>query len=181
MGDLRDKHDREWYRGKFKVEFIYDSLRDDIPSHFVRYELVNVDGENAERANTQVMSSTPAERQAVREMMAREVTNQFTADNYFAFPEMASIIPQPEQVLSGTVVVQIEVLGGEDNTAFTVEFRTNGGNWMAAVYNSGTGYYEKSVNTTGLADGAYSFEFRAGDVSGILLESEPFNISVDNS
>lgn len=179
MGELRKLHEREWFNSTFRVTFHWDFYSKDFPSHYVYYELVNVDGANAERETTRVKSSTPEEREAVRAMMEREIQNQFIADNFIPYPKMTIINPQPDQVLSGTVKVQVEVLSlnmGE----FTVELKLDNGGWLNCAYNSSTKYYERSANTTGLPNGPHTVQFQAHDGLGVTLEIGPYPVIVEN-
>lgn len=179
MGEIRDEHGRDWFRSKARITFEYDYLRDKISNDRIRIELVNLDGSNAERVFTDVDSATVAERNAVKSAMHREMDNKLISDTYIPFPEMTAIVPIGDDVLIGTVLVQIEVLSlvpGEMN----VEFRTNTGNWIATTYNATSEYYEKSVDSTQITDGLYLFQIRAQNGGGILLEQE-FNIVVNNS
>ena len=179
MGEIRKEHDREWFRPQFKVTFVWDYFDNDFQSHDVLYELLNVEGVNAERGTTHVKFSTPEERQAVRDMMAREIQNQFIDDAFIPYPRMSIIFPQPDEIISGTIVIQIEVLSLEMGE-FTVEFRVDGGNWIACAYNDQNKYYEKSVNTNLIANGQHTIEIRAHDGLNVLLESGPFNMEVQN-
>ena len=179
MGDIRRKHDREWFRPQFIIKFIFDSFDENFSNQEIRYELLNIDGSNAERGTTRVLSSTPEERQTVREMLAREVQNQFIDDDFIPYPRMSIIYPQEEEVLTGTVTVQIEILAlvlGE----FTVELKLDGGDWLACDFNADTGYYERSANTAGLENGQHTIEIRGQDPSGVLLEVEPYTVQVEN-
>ena len=178
MGEIRDEHGRDWFKSRARITFEYDYLRDKISNDQIRIELLNVDGSNAERIFTDVDSSTVAERNAVKAAMRREIDNKLINDAYVPFPEMQPIVPVAGDVLTGTILVQIEVLSltaGE----MTVEFRTNGGNWMSTTYNATSGYYEKSVNSTQIANGDYLFQIRAQNGGGVLLEQE-FEIEVNN-
>lgn len=165
MGEIRKEHDREWFRPQFKVEFTYDYFVDGIINHKVNYELLNVEGENAERGDTQVKSSTQEERDAVKTMIHREIEEQFIADNFIPYPRIRAIYPQDGDTVSGTIKVQIEVLSLEMGE-FTVSFKVDEGNWVACAYNSSTKYYEKSVNSTGITNGEHTMQLKAEDGLG---------------
>lgn len=179
MGEIRKEHEREWFRPQFKVTFVYDFFDKDFPNHDVHYELLNVEGKNAERGATRVKSSTSEEREAVRNIMEREIQNQFINDNYIPYPRMTIIYPQLDDILSGTVTVQVEVMSlnmGE----FTVELRINSGNWLACTYNATTKYYERTANTAPLPNGEHQVEFRANEGLGVALEIGPYMVTVEN-
>ncbi len=179
MGAIRDEHDREWFRPQVKVTFVYDYFKDDFVHHDVFYELLNVAGSNAQRGTTKVLSSTAAQRNAIKAMIKNEIDNQLVGDAFTPYPRMTPIVPVERQVLSGNVTIQIQVerlTPGE----MTVEYRINAGAWQSTTYNSESGYYENSVNTNAVADGQHEFEIRAQNGGGLLLELEPFIIMVDN-
>ena len=179
MGEIRKEHDRNWFRPQFIIGFVFDSFDENFSNQEIRYELLNVEGVNAERGTTKVLSSTPEERQAVREMLLREIQNQFIDDNYIPYPRMTLIYPQPEDILSGEVTVQIEVMSLEMGE-FNVELRINGGNWLDCAYNEDTKYYERTANTAPLANGEHSLEIKAQDGLGVLLELGPITVTVEN-
>ena len=178
MGDIRDEHDREWFRPQVKVTFVYDYFKDDFVHHDVFYELLNVDGTKAERGKTKVLSSTAAQRNAIKAMVRTEIDNQLVGDAFIPYPRMTAILPVSGQELSGNITIQIQVESltpGE----MTVEYRINEGAWQSAAWNAGSGYYEDSVNTTAVANGQHDFEIRAQNGGGILL-TQQFSIIVNN-
>ncbi len=179
MGDIRDEHDREWFRPRVKVTFVYDYFDDDLPSHDVRFELLNVDQTSMERGHTKVLSSTAAQRNAIKAMVRNEIDNQLVGDAYIPYPRMTPIVPVAGEILSGNVTIQIQVESltpGE----MTVAYRINAGTWQSTAYNSGSGFYEDSVNTNAVANGEHEFEIRAQNGGGLLLEMQPFIIMVNN-
>lgn len=179
MGEIRVKHRREWFKSKARITFEYDYLRDELSNDQIRIELLNESGVNAERVRTDVDSATSAEKNAVKAALRREIDNKLIGDSYIPYPEMTPIVPVVGAVLTGTVLVQIEVLSltvGE----MAVEFRTDSGIWISTTYNATSGYYEKSVNSTQIANGSHTFQIRAQNGGGILIEQE-FDIVIDNS
>lgn len=95
-------------------------------------------------------------------------------------PSVRVISPGEGSMVAGTVAVQIEATDGEDAAGtLTVEWNVDGESWQAASYNSGSGYYEASLDTTSLADGSHTFNARASDSSGNTASASN-NFTVDN-
>ena len=99
------------------------------------------------------------------------------AQEILPVPRMYPIVPIEDQVLSGIVLVQIEVIS-EIMGSMDVGFKVNDGNLIACVYNGTSGYYEKSVNTNGISNGQHIFHIRAQDDDNLLKDD--FIIEVEN-
>lgn len=181
---VAEEFKRDWVRGKMFITFTYDYLRDSIPANKIEFQVVNVRGENMNRVFRSAGHVTGPEATAIRSAMKREMEEQvlLIADEYTLFPELGYKFPAPEEEISGLVNVQIRCLS-HDPGGMTVEWKLDDGVWQPTVYDAGSGYYETTgVDTNLVADGTHNFTIRAQDVDGkILLELEPFNISVDNS
>ena len=179
---IPEEFKRNWVKGKMFITFTYDYLRDSIPTNTIEFQIVNVSGENMNRVFRKAGSVTGAEAAAIRTAMKREMDDQIldVANGYIPYPEMRSIVPTDDQVLSGTVTIQIEVLSktlGE----MTVEWRLNGGAWQPTAYNATSEKYEDTVNTTGVADGVHLIDIRASNGSGVTLQQDDIRVLVDNS
>jgi PKD repeat protein len=96
-------------------------------------------------------------------------------------PPSASIVnPTDGSTFAGTVTIQISASDTEDAAgSLTVEWNVDGGAWQSAAYNSGTGYYEASWNSTGVGDRAYTINARATD-SGGRSATDSHTVTVDN-
>jgi thermolysin len=97
-----------------------------------------------------------------------------------ATPTVSIVNPEDGSTVSGTVTIQIDAQDAEDAAGtLTVEWNVDGGTWQSATYNSDTGYYEASWDTTTVDDGAHTINARATDSAG-NVGSDSNNVTVDN-
>jgi len=95
-------------------------------------------------------------------------------------PTVNIVNPADAGTVSGLVAVRIQA--GDDTDAagmLVVEWNIDGGAWQPTTYNTGTGYYEDSWNSTTVADGSYIFNTRAMDSTNNTTGVSN-NIAVDN-
>ncbi|MGH2739852.1 MAG: S8 family peptidase [Actinomycetota bacterium] len=98
-------------------------------------------------------------------------------------PPTASITnPTNGSTVSGTVTIQVQASDTEDAAgALTVEVRTDGGVWQAATWNGGTSRYERSWNTTSVADGSHTIDARATDSASNVTNAIQVSVTVNNA
>ncbi len=89
--------------------------------------------------------------------------------------------PTDGETVNGTVTIQIDASDAEDDTgSLTVEWAVDGGTFQTATYNSSTGFYEDSWDTTAESDGDHTLDARATDSSG-NTSSASISVTVDNT
>lgn len=95
-------------------------------------------------------------------------------------PSVTLVSPGEDEVVSGSVTVQIDASDVEDATGtLTVEWAVDGGTFQAATYNSATGLYEATWDTTTVGDGGHTVTARATDSAGNSA-TDTNNVTVDN-
>jgi hypothetical protein len=83
---------------------------------------------------------------------------------------------------SGTINIQVNATDAQSLDTVTVYLVQGTTTYtLPATFNPVTGYYEVSVDTTGLADGAWSIAAVAWDQAGRYNISTPFIFTVDNT
>jgi len=88
--------------------------------------------------------------------------------------------PASGATVAGTVLVAITATDAEDPAGtLTVQWNIDGGAWLAASYNSTTGRYQASWNTTLVADGSHTVNARAID-SASQTATDSNIVTVDN-
>jgi PKD repeat protein len=89
--------------------------------------------------------------------------------------------PAEATTVSGTTVPIVITANDTEDTAgsLTVQWNADGGDWQSAAYDSGTGKYKASWNSTGVADGNHAINARATD-SGNKTGSDSNSVFVDN-
>jgi len=98
-----------------------------------------------------------------------------------ARPEISWHQPLSDETLDGTVTLQISATDAEDAAGSpTVEYRVDGDTWSTASYNSDTGYYEDSWDTTALSDGTHTLDAKVTDSAG-NTDSSSITLTTDNS
>ncbi|EMA26356.1 Ig-like domain-containing protein [Haloarcula argentinensis] len=98
-----------------------------------------------------------------------------------ARPEITWRQPLAEETVDGTVTLQISATDAEDAAGSpSVEYRVDGDTWSTASYNSNTGYYEDSWDTTSLSDGTHTLDARVTDSAG-NTDSSSITVTTDNS
>jgi len=93
---------------------------------------------------------------------------------------MVSVVAPTEgaTIFGDMVLVQIDASDAEDAAgSLTVTFDVDGGASVPTTYNSG--YYEATLNTTGLSDGAHTINAQATD-SRSFVGSDSNNVTVSN-
>ena len=84
-----------------------------------------------------------------------------------AAPSASFVTPASGETLSGTVTVQISASDSEDaDDTLDVTYNVAGGTSRTTTYNSTSGYYEDSLDTTQFADGDVTFEANVTDSAG---------------
>jgi hypothetical protein len=79
-------------------------------------------------------------------------------------PAVSIVSPAEGSTVAGTVPVQIDATDTEDPTgSLTVEWNVDGAGWQPAAYDSGSGYYEASWDTSTVGDGSHTINARATD------------------
>lgn len=95
-------------------------------------------------------------------------------------PSVTLYQPEDGKTVSGTVPIEISATDVQDEAGtLTVEWTVDGGAWQSATYNSGTGKYEASWDSTGVTDGGHTVTARAIDsADGSATDSNA--VTVDN-
>jgi uncharacterized protein len=98
-------------------------------------------------------------------------------------PPSASIVqPAAGSTVSGSVTVQVDASDAEDDTgSLQVEVAINGGSWQTAVFNSSSGYYEWTWDTTATADGSATVDARATDSANNTTQASQIGVTVSNN
>lgn len=105
-----------------------------------------------------------------------------TVDNIDDPPVVGIVSPVNGSTVSGTVVIQVNASDDRDAVgSLTVEVSIDGSAWATATYNSGSGYYELSWDTTSAGDGNHTIDARATDSGGNIGNADQIAVTVDNS
>ena len=94
-------------------------------------------------------------------------------------PTVSIANPAEGSTVAGTVTIQISASDEDAAGTLSVQWNLDGGTWQAAAYNSGTGKYEASWNSTTAAEGNHTINAQAAD-SGGKTGSDSNNVFVDN-
>lgn len=94
-------------------------------------------------------------------------------------PSVSWVAPGDGNIVSGTETIQIDASDIEDDS-LVINFRTNEETWQATSYNTETGYYENTWDTTNMTDGDHTLEAEAIDSAGNSA-STTISVSVDNA
>jgi protocatechuate 3,4-dioxygenase beta subunit len=107
-------------------------------------------------------------------------SNNVTVDNVDLPPTATILNPAEGSTLAGNVSLQVDASDAEDPVGtLTVAWNVDGGTWQPATYNSTSGYYEASWDTTSVSDGGHVINARATDsASNVATDSN--NVTVDN-
>jgi hypothetical protein len=93
-------------------------------------------------------------------------------------PTVSIVNPAEASTVSGTVTVQISA-ADIDGTIASVEWSVDGGSFQPTVFNSGSGFYEASWDTTTATDGAHVLNARATDNLG-AQDTDSNSVTVSN-
>ena len=95
-------------------------------------------------------------------------------------PTVNIVNPADASTVSGLVAVQIQAGDDADPVGtLIVEWNIDGGAWQPTTYNTGSGYYETSWDSTAVTDGSHTFNARATDSANNTTGASS-NIAVDN-
>ncbi|PSQ17813.1 serine protease [Halobacteriales archaeon QS_8_69_26] len=96
-------------------------------------------------------------------------------------PSVSWVNPGDGDTVSGTITVQIDASDSEDgDDTLDVTYNVDGGSSRTTSYNSTSGYYEDSLDTTQFSDGDHTFEANATDSAGNTTTSS-ITVTTDNS
>ena len=96
-------------------------------------------------------------------------------------PEVAWKQPLADETVDGTVTLKINAVDAEDTTgSLSVAYRVDSGSWTTASYNSETGNYEDSWDTTTLKDGTHTLDAKVVDSAG-SSDATGITVVTDNS
>jgi len=96
-------------------------------------------------------------------------------------PSASWVNPGDGDTVSGSVTVQISASDSEDSDdSLTVEWAVDGGSARTASYDSTSGYYEASWDSTGVSDGDHSLEASVTDSAGQTSTSS-ITVTTDNT
>jgi len=98
-----------------------------------------------------------------------------------AAPSVSWVNPTDGDTVSGTVTVQIDASDSEDSDdSLDVTYSVDGGSARSTTYNSTSGYYEDSWDTTTVSDGDHTLEASATDSAGNTSTSS-ITVTTDNT
>lgn len=96
-------------------------------------------------------------------------------------PELSWVAPTDGATVSGSTTIQIDANDAEDDAeSLLVEYRLDDGSWAAASYNTETGYYEASWDTTTVSNGDHSLEASVTDSAGNATTAA-ITVTTDNT
>lgn len=105
-----------------------------------------------------------------------------TTENTDDAPVVEWVNPTDGETVEGTVTIQIHADDDRDSGSdLTVEWQINDGTWQTATYNTDTGYYEDSWDTTAVDDGDYILDTRATDTGNNSSPEASITATVNNS
>ncbi len=105
-----------------------------------------------------------------------------TVENVDNAPVVGWHNPSDGETVSDTVTVQIDADDYRDSGSdLTVKWQIDDGTWMTASYNSETGFYEDTWDTTTESDGDYNLDAKATDTGSNTSSEERITVTVDNS
>ena len=98
-----------------------------------------------------------------------------------AAPSVSWVNPADGDTVSGTITIQISASDSEDSDdSLDVTYNVDGGSSRSTSYNSTSGYYEDSLDTTQFSDGDHTFEANATDSAGNTSTSS-ITVTTDNT
>jgi len=96
-------------------------------------------------------------------------------------PSVVWANPLDGVTVDGSVGLRINAQDAEDPAgSLTVEWNVDGGAWQTAGYNSSTGYYEATWDTTSVSNGSHALNARATD-SASNQATDGIGVTVNNS
>jgi subtilisin len=96
-------------------------------------------------------------------------------------PSVSWVNPSDGETVSGTITVRIDASDSEDSDdSLEVTYNVDGGSSWSTSYNSTSGYYEDSLDTTQFSDGDHTFEANATDSAGNTSTSS-ITVTTDNT
>jgi len=96
-------------------------------------------------------------------------------------PSVSWVDPSDGETVSGTITVRIDASDSEDtDDSLDVTYSVDGGSSRSTSYNSTSGYYEASLDTTQFSDGDHTFEANATDSAG-NTSSSSITVTTDNT
>jgi len=96
-------------------------------------------------------------------------------------PSVSWVNPSDGDTVSGTVTVQIDASDSEDSDdSLDVTYSVDGGSARSTSYNSTSGYYEDSWDSTAVSDGDHTLEASATDSAGNTSTSS-ITVTTDNT
>jgi len=105
-----------------------------------------------------------------------------TTENTDDSPVTSWVNPKDGDTVKDTVLIQIDAADDRDaDGTLAVEWRVDGGDWQAAAYNSGSGYYEASWDTTAVGDGDHTLDARTTDSGANASSLATITVTVNNT
>jgi subtilisin len=96
-------------------------------------------------------------------------------------PSVSWVTPTDGETVSGTVTVQIDASDSEDSDdSLDVTYSVDGGTSRSTTYNSTSGYYEDSWDSSGVSDGEHTLQANATDSAGNTSTSS-ITVTTDNA
>lgn len=103
----------------------------------------------------------------------------FTTDNVDSAPSVAWVSPSDGDTVSGSVSIRIDATDDADTEGSpTVEWQVDDGTWRTATYDSSSGYYEDTWDSTGVSDGEHTLDARASDSAGNVSAQSTVTVTV---
>ena len=98
-----------------------------------------------------------------------------------AAPSVSWVTPSDGETVSGTVTVQIDASDSEDSDdSLEVTYTVDDGSERATTYNSTSGYYEDSWDTTGVSDADHTLDATVTDSAG-NTSTASITVATDNT
>jgi subtilisin len=98
-----------------------------------------------------------------------------------AAPSVSWVTPSDGETVSGTVTVQIDASDSEDgDDSLDVTYTVDDGSERATTYNSTSGYYEDSWDTTGVSDADHTLDATVTDSAG-NTSTASITVATDNT
>lgn len=96
-------------------------------------------------------------------------------------PTVSWVNPSDGEEVSGSVTIQIDASDTEDDAgSLTVEWQVDGGTWHTATYNSDSGYYEDTWDSTQVSDGEHTLNAEATDSDGNTVNAS-ITVTTENT